>query len=66
MSDSETKSNRSFSRKRNMIAKKLRDHGELKGAFSPRIINPKKKEYKREKVNMGDINAYQEDGGRPY
>ena len=34
-----------------MIAKTLRDTGEKKGAFALKVINPKKTEYKREKLN---------------
>ena len=51
MSDLDYKSKVSRKRKRNMIAKTLRDTGEKKGAFALKVINPKKTEYKREKLN---------------
>ena len=55
MSDLDYKAKVSRKRKRNMIAKSLRDTGEKKGAFSLKIVNPKKTEYKREKVNPRNI-----------
>lgn len=42
-------------RRRNIVAKTLRDTGDLKGAFALRVINPKKPEYKRQKINVRHI-----------
>lgn len=58
MSDQETKYKHSKHRKRNLMAKALRDQGERKGAFGIRILDPKK-EYKREKMKAK--NAYETD-----
>ncbi len=51
MSDIDTKVKRSQSRKRNFIAKSIKDYGEHKGAFSLRVLPAKKQEYKRLKSN---------------
>lgn len=56
LSDELTKIERSKNRKRNFIAKSLRDSGDRKGAFKLRVVNPKKGEYKRERINVKDIN----------
>lgn len=58
MADQETKYKHSKHRKRNLMAKALRDQGERKGAFGIRILDPKK-EYKREKMRHTD--AYETD-----
>jgi len=53
MGDPESKE-RHFKR-RNYIAKELRDQGERKGAFALRIVNPKKTEYKRKKLRINEV-----------
>jgi len=55
MSDLDHKAKVSKKRKRNMIAKTLRDTGEKRGAFALKVINPKKTEYKREKLNPRNV-----------
>lgn len=57
MLDNKTKEKHSKRRERNHYAKVLRgDPGDLRGAFSMKIVNPKKKgPYKREKVNITNI-----------
>lgn len=45
-------------KKRNRIAQVLRDSGDLKGAFSLKIIKPKTT-YKREKLNPRNIELEQ-------
>lgn len=50
----------SLHRKRNLIAKSLRDTGERKGAFALKVQNPKKGEYKREKLKVNRINELEE------
>lgn len=55
MGSEEERERHSRRRKRNVIAKILRDTGDMKGAFSLRIINPKKGTYKREKMNIRNI-----------
>jgi len=53
LSSEEVKIKRSKSRKRNFLAKELRDTGEHKGAYAIKIIDPRKQEYKRiKKVNI--------------
>ena len=47
MSSEEIKLQRSKSRKRNIIAKQLRDTGEHKGAYAMKVLDPRKQEYKR-------------------
>lgn len=47
-------------RKRNFIAKSLRDSSERRGAFALKIINPKKTIYKREKVDLKNIEKEEE------
>lgn len=59
MSSEEIKLRRSKSRKRNLIAKQLRDTGERKGAYALKVIDPRKQEYKR--VKKVNINDYEED-----
>lgn len=55
MSDPDTKEKHSRKYRRNMIAKRLRDTGELKGAFSMKVIDGRKQEYKRERININKI-----------
>ena len=52
MSDPEIREKRSWSRKKNYIAKALRDTGDHKGAFSLKVRDPRKGEYKRERVRL--------------
>lgn len=47
-------------RRKNKYAKLLRDQGDFKGAFSLKVINPKKGEYKRERITVKDINTEDE------
>ncbi len=47
MSDQEIRDKRSWSRKKNYIAKSLRDQGDHKGVFALKIHDPRKGEYKR-------------------
>lgn len=54
MGDQETKLKHSMSRKRNIMAKMMRD-GEHKGAFSLKVIDSRKQEYKRKKMRITDI-----------
>ena len=62
LSDELTKIERSKNRNSNFIAKSLRDQGDRKGAFKLRVVNPKKGEYKRERINVKDFdNEYQEE-----
>lgn len=61
MSDEETKYKHSLHRKRNIMAKSLRDHGDHKGAFALRVIDSRKNEYKRKRMRVKDIDDYQED-----
>lgn len=55
MSDPDTKYKHSLHYKRNMIAKSLRDTGDHKGAFSIKIIDSRKQEYKRRKMRVTEI-----------
>jgi hypothetical protein len=55
MGDIETKYKHSLKHKRNMMAKHLRDQGEHKGAFSLKVIDSRKEEYKRKKMRVVDI-----------
>lgn len=41
--------------KRNKYAKSLRDQGDLKGAFSLKVIDSRKEEYKRKKLRVTEI-----------
>lgn len=52
MSDPEIREKRSRSRKKNYIAKALRDQGDHKGAFALKTIDPRKGEYKRVKIRL--------------
>lgn len=61
MSEPEEKERHARKRKKNIMAKILRDTGEHKGAFSLKIINPKKTRYKREKVNLKNIEVEMDD-----
>jgi len=60
MSDPEEKEKR-YNRRRNYIAKDLRDRGERKGAFALKIVPAKKPEYKRVKLRLIDINIAEEE-----
>lgn len=60
MSDPDTKFKHSSHRKRNIVAKMLRDGGDHKGAFSLKVINPKKQEYKRVKMRITEIENEEE------
>lgn len=55
MSDPETKYKHSIHHKRNMMAKQLRDQGDFKGAFSLKVIDGRKEEYKRKKMRVVDV-----------
>lgn len=55
MGNEEDKERHSKRRKRNFIAKILRDSGDHKGAFALRVINPKKTTYKRQKIDIRNI-----------
>lgn len=55
MSDSDTKERRSRTRRRNIMAKMLRDTGEHKGSYAMKIIDERKGIYKREKVRINNI-----------
>ena len=61
MSDEETRYKHSLNRKRNIIAKSLRDTGDRKGAFSLKVIDPRKNGYKRKKMRVQEIDDYEED-----
>lgn len=52
MGDVETKEYRSKKRKRNVMAKVLRDD---KGPYKMKTVSPKKTEYKRQKLRVGDV-----------
>ena len=60
MSDELTKYQ--HSKRRNLQAKKLRDHGEHKGAFSLRVIDPRKEQYKRVRIKKEYVHDDEEDG----
>lgn len=60
MSDAVTKFKRSQARKRNYVAKIIKDFGEHKGAFSMKV-EASKQEYKRIKIKKEYIDAYEED-----
>ncbi len=47
-------------RLRNKYAKSLRDQGDHKGAFSLKVHDARKTEYKREKMRVTDINDEEE------
>lgn len=61
MGNLEDKEKHSRRRKRNVIAKVLRDPGEKRGAFSLRVINPKRQEYKRVKLSVNNIEETDEE-----
>lgn len=62
MSDFETREKRSRSRKKNIMAKALRDRGDLKGAFALKVIDSRKSEYKRERIKVNEVlNESEED-----
>lgn len=53
MSDTDTKLK--HSRKRNIMKRCLRDQGDFKGAFSLKIIDGRKEEYKRTRIRVTEI-----------
>ena len=61
MSDPEVKEKRSRSRRRNMYAKQLRDHGEHKGAFALKVVDPRKGDYKRKRIRINEIDEEETD-----
>ncbi len=61
MSDTETKEKRSRTRKRNMHLKALYDTGDHKGAFKMKVVNPKKGEYRRERIRINKIDDFNEE-----
>lgn len=61
MTDPDLKEKVSYKRKRNVMAKLLRDQGDYKGAFSLKVVNPKKEKYKREKVNINKLEIENEE-----
>lgn len=61
MADPDTKNKHSLHYKRNMMAKHLRDQGEHKGAFSLKVIDSRKGDYKRVKLRVTDINEEERD-----
>lgn len=58
MADTEERERHSRRRKRNIMAKILRDPGEKKGAFALRVINPKKNTYKRTRVDPRNLEDF--------
>lgn len=63
MGDQDTKDRVSKKRKRNFYAKLLRDTGDNKGAFAIKVVDSKKTDYKREKINIRDIEEDEEENG---
>lgn len=55
MSDPEIREKRSHSRKKNYIAKALKDQGDHKGAFALKVIDPRKQEYKRTRMRVNEL-----------
>lgn len=55
MGSVEDREKHSKRRKRNIYAKSLRDQGDHKGAFRLRVIDPRKTEYKRVRINPNEI-----------
>jgi len=55
MSDPDLRQKRSNKFTRNKYAKALRDQGDFKGAFSLKIVDSRKQEYKRSKVRINNI-----------
>lgn len=60
MTDPTEKEKHSRRRKKNIYARILKDSGDFKGAFSLRILDPRKDEYKRKKVNARNFEEYEE------
>lgn len=58
MGDTEEKEKHMRRRKRNIIARDLRDP---KGPFAMKVINPKKEKYRRIKINVKEVNSLDED-----
>lgn len=55
LADLETKNKHSLHYKRNMMAKHLRDQGEHKGAFSLKVMDSRKTNYKRVKLRVTEL-----------
>lgn len=55
MTDPDDREKHSRRRKRNIMAKVLRDPGEHRGAFALKVIDSRKTKYKREKINVRQI-----------
>lgn len=62
MADPDTKFKHSLHYKRNLMAKALRDQGDHKGAFKMKVIDSRKKEYKRERLRVNDLEMGDNDG----
>lgn len=54
MNDDFEKTRRDF-KKRNKYAAALREQGEMRGAFSLKVVDSRKQDYKRSKMKVTDI-----------